>query len=61
MICVEDSLLHPALPLMVWLMAAHTKGYAMTHSQAGRCLAIVYHLAHSPVKDNLNKVSVLQR
>ena len=58
-ICVEDSILHPALPLLVWLMAAHAKGYAMTHSQASRCLAVVYHMAHSPVKDHLDKVCAL--
>ena len=55
-ICVEDSILHPALPLLVWLMAAHSKGYAMTHSQANRCLAVIHHMAHSRVKDCLNKV-----
>lgn len=58
-ICVEDSILHPALPLLVWLMAAHAKGYAMTHSQASRCLAVVYHMSHSPVKDHLEKASTL--
>ena len=24
-ICLEDALLHPGLPLVVWLMAAHSK------------------------------------
>lgn len=26
-ICVEDSLLHPAVPVIVWLMMAESKGY----------------------------------
>lgn len=24
-ICLEDAVLHPSLPLVVWLMAAHAK------------------------------------
>ena len=27
---VEDAVVHPALPLVVWLMAATAKGYAVS-------------------------------
>ncbi len=48
--------MHPALPLMIWLMAAHSKGYIITPLQASRCLAMVHHFADSPVKDHLSQV-----
>ena len=44
-ICVivaEDAVLAPALPALVWLMAAGAKGYALTAAHVQLCLTIVY-------------------
>ena len=52
-ICLEDSILHPALPIIVWCMAAQSKGFALGRAVITKCLAVLYHLAHSPIKDTL--------
>ncbi|KAK9915160.1 hypothetical protein WJX75_005443 [Coccomyxa subellipsoidea] len=51
-ICLEDALLHPSLPLLVWLMAAVPKGYAMGRMLALACLTIIHELASVPVRDH---------
>lgn len=50
-------MLHPAFPILVWCMAAHAKGYTLGRVVLTRCLAILHHLAHSPIKDSLFLVS----
>ncbi|KAL0035771.1 hypothetical protein WJX77_002248 [Trebouxia sp. C0004] len=50
-ICLEDALLHPDMPLLVWLMCAQTKGYALGCTAASACLRIVHQLASVPVRD----------
>lgn len=44
-------MLHPALPLLVWLMAAAAKGYKLGRSHARACLAIVRQLAAGRLQD----------
>lgn len=50
-ICLEDALLHPDMPLLVWLMCAQAKGYALGLSAASACLHVVHQLASVPVRD----------
>ncbi|PNW88847.1 hypothetical protein CHLRE_01g047350v5 [Chlamydomonas reinhardtii] len=52
-ICVEDSLLHPGLQLVVWLMAAQAKGYVLGRSHVDALLALTYQLAAVGVRDAL--------
>lgn len=51
-ICLEDAVLHPAFPLLVWLMAANAKGYVVGKSQVAACLALVRQLASCPIRDH---------
>ena len=51
-ICLEDALLHPEMPLLVWLMCAQAKGYTLGVAAASACLQIVYQLACMPVRDS---------
>lgn len=41
-IVLEDAVAHPALPPLVWLMAAQAKGYALTAAHVQLCLTVVY-------------------
>ncbi|KAL3133249.1 hypothetical protein ABBQ38_007132 [Trebouxia sp. C0009 RCD-2024] len=50
-ICLEDAILHPEMPLLVWLMCAQAKRYTMGVAAASACLQIVYQLACMPVRD----------
>ena len=50
---VQDALLHPALPLLVWLMAAVANGYQPDLALRSACLAVVHNLALVPVQDHL--------
>ena len=44
-ICLEDVLLHPGLPLLTWLMAAQAKGYVLGEAAASEVLRITYQIA----------------
>ena len=44
-ICLEDVLLHPGLPLLTWLMAAQAKGYELGEAAASEVLRITYQIA----------------
>ncbi|KAG5189367.1 hypothetical protein JKP88DRAFT_177055 [Tribonema minus] len=44
-ICLEDSVLHPALPLLTWLMAAAGKGYIPPEPAVAACLAVVHEVS----------------
>jgi hypothetical protein len=46
-VMVEDALLHPALPLVVWLMAGSAKGLTLAHHPHA-CSLQVAALARSP-------------
>jgi hypothetical protein len=50
-ICLEDALLHPALPLVAWLGMARPKGYALGGTAANALLKIVHQLAAVRVRD----------
>lgn len=50
-ICLEDALLHPSLPVLVWLMCAHAKGYVLGTDAARACLHIMYQLASVRLRD----------
>ncbi|GFR48217.1 hypothetical protein Agub_g10077, partial [Astrephomene gubernaculifera] len=52
-VCVEDAILHPGLPLVVWLMAAEPKGYNLGASHVSALLRVVYQLAMVQVRDGL--------
>ena len=45
-------MLHPQLPLLVFLMAAVAKGYTLGRTLASACLRIVHDLAVAPVQDS---------
>ncbi|CAK0782015.1 hypothetical protein CVIRNUC_005529 [Coccomyxa viridis] len=51
-ISVEDAVLHPQLPLLVFLMAAVAKGYILGRTLASACLRIMHDLAVVPVQDS---------
>ena len=46
LIVLEDAVAHPALPALVWLMAAQAKGYALTAAHVQLCLTVVYEVLH---------------
>ena len=51
-IMVEDCMLHPALPLCVWAMAAGAKGYTLPRPAVAAILRVVWQLAGAPVRDD---------
>ncbi len=55
-ICLEDAVLHPQLPLLAWFMLASSKGFLLTPAHAQACLAVVSDLASIPLKDHLRQV-----
>lgn len=44
-ISLEDSITHPALPLVVWLMASQSKGYQLGVVHAAAVLQFVYEMS----------------
>lgn len=53
-IMLEDSLLAPSLPLLVWLMMAQAKGFQLGRLQASACLNLVHQVAQCPVRDHVS-------
>ncbi|CAM9371077.1 unnamed protein product [Ectocarpus sp. 4 AP-2014] len=51
-IVVEDSLLHPAAPLLSWLMVATSKGYRPPPRLLEAFLCVVHETAACPVRDS---------
>lgn len=47
-IVLEDAVLSPAQPALVWLMAAAAKGYALTAAHVQLCLTVVYEVLQRP-------------
>lgn len=74
-IVVEDAILHPKLPVLMWLIAACSKGHKPTANEVELCLRMVYEVAavklkdsfpeksSQPItfKDNLERLSPLER
>ena len=50
-IILEDSFLHPDFPLLVWLMAAESKGYRIPQKLITKVLQIVHEVASCPWSD----------
>ncbi|EFJ50508.1 hypothetical protein VOLCADRAFT_116903 [Volvox carteri f. nagariensis] len=48
-----DAILHPGLPLVVWLMAAQAKGFVLGRAHGDALLPLVYQLAMVQVRDGL--------
>lgn len=44
-ICIEDAILHPGVPLLAWAMLAESKGYHVPPSLAAALLQMVYEMA----------------
>ncbi|KAG7357530.1 hypothetical protein IV203_002218 [Nitzschia inconspicua] len=53
-IVLEDTTLHPDMPLLVWLMMASSKGYIIPPLLTKRLFGIVYEIASCPWRDPLN-------
>eukprot|EP00978_Attheya_sp_CCMP212_P038874 scaffold197021_cov68-Attheya_sp.AAC.3 len=56
-IMLEDSMLHPDLPLIVWLMVAVSKDFVPSSSIMVRVMQVVYEMASCPWKDELEYVA----
>ena len=54
-IILEDSTLHPDMPLLVWLMMASSKDYQIPMKLMKKVFAIVYEMASCPWKDSLTQ------
>jgi hypothetical protein len=52
-ILLEDSTLHPDMPLLVWLMMASSKGYSIPLYLMKRVFGIVYEVSSCPWRDPL--------
>eukprot|EP00899_Mesostigma_viride_P011501 jgi/Mesvir1/20351/Mv19937-RA.1 len=50
-VCLEDALQHPGMPLLMWLTAATAKGYVPSPVHIAECLRIVHDLASVRVRD----------
>ena len=46
-VMLEDAVLHPDLPVVVWLMAAAAKKYVPPLPLVERCLAIIHQVCRS--------------
>ena len=50
---LEDSILHPDFPLLVWLMVAESKGFKPPQQLMIKLMRIVFEIASCPIKDPL--------
>ncbi|KAG5184516.1 hypothetical protein JKP88DRAFT_255404 [Tribonema minus] len=50
-IMVEDVILHPALPLIVWCMVATSKGFVPSPLLVAACLGVVHEISACATKD----------
>jgi hypothetical protein len=50
-ICLEDAVLHPQLPLVVWLMVAQSKGYCLSLDHIAAVVKMYGDLASCPGHD----------
>jgi hypothetical protein len=56
-LCLEDAILHPALPIVVWFTAASASThnqFRLTEAHVNVLLCIVYELAAVPVRDPMS-------
>lgn len=52
-IVLEDSVLHPLFPHLIWCMIAESKGWKLTKSQVEVILQIVYDISNVEYRDNI--------
>ena len=50
---LEDSILHPDFPLLVWLMVAESKGFKPTQPLMIKLMRMVFEIASCPIRDPL--------
>ena len=50
-IVIEDGLLHPNTPCLIWLMVAHTKGYSLTQADIEFLLSMTWSVATCKWRD----------
>ena len=51
-LCIsQDAVLHPALPIIIWLMAAEAKGFCLACSHVAACLTFVDDVVCTVVHD----------
>jgi hypothetical protein len=50
-VCMEDAVLHPSLPLIVWFMAAMGKGWFIPPEARGAAVRFIAEVAACPHKD----------
>ena len=54
---LEDTVLHPKLPFVVWLMvASSTAKFVLSERHVNECLQIVHEIARSPIRDPIETV-----
>ena len=58
-IILEDAVLHPAFPFVVWLMMTSTHGYTLTGESINILLKITWEIASIPYKDPLSSALFL--
>lgn len=56
-IVLEDTVLHPKFPSLVFWMMASTKGYRFTRAELGAMLGVVLEVASSGHRDRLGKAA----
>lgn len=52
-IVIEDAILHPMFPVLVWMVSAGTKGFSFTKEHVNLTLRVLYDVAAIGVKDCL--------
>jgi len=56
-IMLEDSMLHPSLPFLTWLMAANSKNFELNEFLLTKVLCAVYEMASCPWQDDCSSGS----
>ena len=59
-ICIEDAVLHPQLPAVVWMMMAVAKGFILTADHSALAIRVVWDLAQTHVRDTLPQAAATQ-
>lgn len=53
-ICLEDGLLHPCFPIVIWIMIAESKGYRVPEFLIRICIAVLADVAICELRDSFN-------
>ena len=57
-VCLEDAVLHPHLPVVVWLMMAQAKGYKLSRDHQALLVRFFWDLASAHVRDDVDSNEV---